>query len=253
MTRLSGIYRIVNKTNGKYYIGSSNDIHKRWQYHKKDLTKGNHHSPYLQRSWNKHGKDNFDFLIVETNIPESELLIVEQKYIDASKENECYNVSRIAGKVEISDKLKGNKNGVGHVVTEEMKQKICDAQKGKKCPQKGNNKRGKKFSLEHRQKLSESHKGHIPTEETRQKHRERMTGSNNHNYGKKFNDEYRKKLSEAAKHRPSNRIGTYHSEESKRKMSEAAKRRKKRTMEVVSTVLPQYDLTTTTPKINLQC
>jgi len=29
-TKISGIYKIVNKVNGKYYVGSSNDIERRW-------------------------------------------------------------------------------------------------------------------------------------------------------------------------------------------------------------------------------
>ena len=106
---------------------------------------------------------------------------------------------------KIRDKLMGNKNGIGHVVTDEMKRKISEAQIGKLCPQKGNGKRGKPFSDEHKGKLKEARKHQICSEVTRQKFRERMTGSNNPNFGKRFTNEHRKKLSDAAKNR--NKLG----------------------------------------------
>jgi group I intron endonuclease len=189
MKRVSGIYKIINKTDGKYYVGSSHDIYKRWRYHREDLTKGNHHSPYLQRAWNKYGSDNFDFVIIELNIIEENLLKEEQKYLDNSNKNICYNTSMIAGKVEmtnevrkkISDKLMGNKNGIGHEVNEEMRKRISDAQKGKSCPSRGGWK-GKKFSDEHKRKLKEARQHQIISESTREKFRQRMIGNT---YGKK--------------------------------------------------------------------
>src|SRR3989304_1436717 len=63
--KISGIYKIINKTNGKYYVGSSNDIIGRWFTHKSQLNRNNHCNPHLQRAWNKYGKDNFEFIIVE--------------------------------------------------------------------------------------------------------------------------------------------------------------------------------------------
>ncbi len=167
-TKVSGIYKIVNKTNGKYYIGSSNNIHKRWEYHKQDLTKRKHHSPYLQRAWNKYGKDNFDFIIVLPNVSENDLLNEEQKYLDNVNKLECYNTSMIAGKVEmtnevrqkIKEKLMGNKNGVGRIFSEETRKKISQSQKGKKCPNRTGMK-GKVFSEEHRRKLSEARQRQI--------------------------------------------------------------------------------------------
>jgi len=211
MNKISGIYKIINKTNGKYYVGrAKNIVGRRWREHLIELIKNNHYNYHLQKSWNKYGKENFDFVIVE-EIPSDRLVMTEQKYLDIAKmeKEKCYNTSFIADGVEftnevrkkISDKLMGNKNGMGHEVTEDMRKRISESQRGKKCPQKGNNKAGKKFSDEHKRKLSESHKGHIPTEETKQKLRERMTGSNNHNYGKRFSDEHRLKLSIAAKNR----------------------------------------------------
>lgn len=99
--RISGIYKIINRINGKYYVGSSNDIlgkSGRWQEHRNDLTANRHKNKHLQRAWIKYGENRFNFLIIE-NVIETQLLIIEQKYLDiarSEKEN-CYNTKFIAG------------------------------------------------------------------------------------------------------------------------------------------------------------
>ena len=99
MERLSGIYKIVNKTNGKYYVGSSNNISKRFRDHKRELTFNRHHCIGLQRAWNKYGSNKFDFVIIENILSNDDLLTTEQKHLDnamTDKEN-CYNSSFVAG------------------------------------------------------------------------------------------------------------------------------------------------------------
>lgn len=61
----SGIYCIENIINNKKYIGQSVDVEGRWSKHQNSLSKGNHDNTYLQNSWNKHGKENFKFYILE--------------------------------------------------------------------------------------------------------------------------------------------------------------------------------------------
>lgn len=56
-----GVYKIRNLVNDKVYIGSSIDVSKRWNDHKRLLNKNKHHSTYLQNSWNKYGEEYFDF------------------------------------------------------------------------------------------------------------------------------------------------------------------------------------------------
>jgi len=87
-----GIYRIKNLTNNKCYYGSSKEIEKRWSRHENELNKNKHHNILLQRAWNKYGKSNFIFEVVETCEIE-QLLELEQKYLDSKPE---YNIGLTA-------------------------------------------------------------------------------------------------------------------------------------------------------------
>ena len=61
---MCGVYMIKNKVNGKFYIGSSVDIQKRWINHRVDLRNNKHHSFQLQQDCSEYGQDNFEFLIL---------------------------------------------------------------------------------------------------------------------------------------------------------------------------------------------
>lgn len=66
-----GVYVIRNIKNGKMYVGSTiTSFSKRWQCHKKRLRENRHHSAHLQAAYNKYGKDNLEFQIVEIVSPE---------------------------------------------------------------------------------------------------------------------------------------------------------------------------------------
>lgn len=79
--KICGIYKITNKINGKVYIGQSRDIKNRIRVHKYDFQKNKHHNPHFQKSWNKYGKDNFKFEIIE-ECEENELNKNEQYWIN---------------------------------------------------------------------------------------------------------------------------------------------------------------------------
>lgn len=76
-----GIYKITNKLNGRFYIGSSQNLRKRKKAHFKDLRMGVHSNKFLQRSFIKDGEENFTFEVLEICFKE-ECLIKEQALID---------------------------------------------------------------------------------------------------------------------------------------------------------------------------
>lgn len=61
----SGVYEMVNKQNGKVYVGSSVDIRARIRGHICLLNRGTHHGRHLQAAWNKHGEAAFIFHVLE--------------------------------------------------------------------------------------------------------------------------------------------------------------------------------------------
>lgn len=61
---IGGVYKIVNKTNGHFYVGSSVNLNKRFWRHKNELRKDKHHCLFLQRAWNKYGEENFEFVVL---------------------------------------------------------------------------------------------------------------------------------------------------------------------------------------------
>jgi len=90
----SGVYKIRNIVNGKFYLGSSKEIENRWEGHKQWLRGGYHDNPKLQHAWNKYGEKNFVFEIVE-EIPLKSLLNREQHYLDlweSYKRGKGYNI-----------------------------------------------------------------------------------------------------------------------------------------------------------------
>lgn len=95
----SGVYKITNVKNGKFYIGSAKDIDRRWWEHKNDLKKNKHINPKLQHAWNFYGETNFDFIILE-NADETVLVQREQFYLDMFKpymRDIGYNITPTAG------------------------------------------------------------------------------------------------------------------------------------------------------------
>lgn len=153
------IYCIENKVNGKKYIGMSTDYKRRWKNHNKYLNKGKHHNIYLQRSWNKYGKENFEFKILEDNIKEENLSDREIYWIDYYNtfEGEGYNLT------------KGGEGMLGCEFSEKTKRKISNALIGRA------------FTEEHKRNLIENHPD--------------VSGKNNYFYGKSHTEESKRKMS----------------------------------------------------------
>lgn len=66
-----GIYMILSLIDNKKYIGEAKAIYKRWWQHRMNLKFNRHSNQHLQRAYNKYGKDNFIFHIIEV-IPNSD-------------------------------------------------------------------------------------------------------------------------------------------------------------------------------------
>lgn len=69
MNIVSGIYCIENIVNQKKYIGQSIDVNRRLSAHIRMLKNNNHDNEYLQRAYNKYGKDVFSYYLIKACKP----------------------------------------------------------------------------------------------------------------------------------------------------------------------------------------
>jgi len=79
--RASGIYFIVCKATGKFYVGSAINLHERRRSHWTALRCRTHANKYLQHAWNRHREAHFEFKVVEFVRP-SRLLATEQSCLN---------------------------------------------------------------------------------------------------------------------------------------------------------------------------
>jgi group I intron endonuclease len=79
--QISGIYRVINKINGKSYIGQSVDIYARWIVHKTGF-KRDRGCRRLNSAIKAHGINNFEFEILEITPNDKNILnTLEKKFI----------------------------------------------------------------------------------------------------------------------------------------------------------------------------
>ena len=162
------VYQHINKINGKRYIGiTKQNPESRWG------TDGTNYksSPYFYSAIQKYGWDNFSHEILFNGLTKEEACDKEIEliaYFQTQDKQHGYNIMEggsapvIPEEVRklMSEKMRGNKNGLGHACPEEKKRKISEAQKGRKLTE------------EHKAKLSMAKKGcnHAsPSAETRKK------------------------------------------------------------------------------------
>ncbi len=98
-----GVYKIVNKLNNKIYIGSSEDILRRWSRHKSLLLHNKHTNRHMQNDFNKlksslSESENpidtiLEFSFLEFEDDKKKRDDIEQKYLDQYFDNykNCYN------------------------------------------------------------------------------------------------------------------------------------------------------------------
>lgn len=173
------IYMIVNKINGKTYIGQHKSI-KKWN---DDNYMGS--GKYLKRAQNKYGIENFEKFLIQYCSSKEELNKQEIFWIAEYRNR---------GKAEYNI-AKGGLSGGSGPLSEEAKRKLSEAHKGKSTWN------GKHHSEESKRKMSEAKKGHKCSEETRRKISESNRGKHfvPWNKGKHLSNEIKMKISEGTK------------------------------------------------------
>jgi len=196
----SGIYKIINKINNKFYIGSAVNLTARKQTHFYRLRNNIHENSYLQNSFNKYGEENFYFEVIEIIEDKNKLLIKEQYWIDTlnpCNRNKGYNICTRAGS-RIGTKLsEKHKEILRKPKTEQHKKKISESHKGFKYSEEtkiilSNMRKGRKLSNETKNKISKAHKDKILSEE----HRNNLSKSSK---GRKLSAETKSKISKIHK------------------------------------------------------
>ena len=76
-----GVYIITCLSNNKVYIGSSQNIEKRWKTHKAKLFNKTHRNKHLQNAYQKYGAENITYSILEL-VSKENLIIREQYWMD---------------------------------------------------------------------------------------------------------------------------------------------------------------------------
>jgi group I intron endonuclease len=220
------IYLIVNRANGKRYVGKfafkSKTLQQYFEWNLTRAISGSKAKPYLYNAIRKYGKKAFCIAIIDGALNNMELLAKEREWIrfyHSNDPNVGYNCTGggegIIGfhhsdetKRKIGNANRGNKYWLGKHHTAKTRKKMSDVQKGHKPTRLGAHN-----SEEHNRKISESNEGRHPSDETRAlwskqrkgrpgywkgKHRE-MSESHRRNIGIATkglwkNPEYRKKV-----------------------------------------------------------
>jgi group I intron endonuclease len=184
-----GIYLITNNINKKVYVGSSQDIKRRFYLHKHYLNKGNHTNKHLQNAWNEYGKDSFSFSIIDQIDNIEQLLEKEKAYIleyNSVNREFGYNIcedtmapmagrkhTEISKQKMIKSKLGDSNNFYGKHHTDETKAMLREHMKGRKlekshkekvlksCYQSGEHNINAKFTIDTVKEIRKEYQGYV--------------------------------------------------------------------------------------------
>jgi group I intron endonuclease len=167
-----GIYRILNIVTGDFYLGQTIGLSSRRKSHFSKLKMGKHRNRYLQKAYDKYGKESFIFEILLYCEP-LELIRYEQELVDRLKPEynictECVNsrkgvTTSDETKHRISEAKKGKQTWLGKHHSSEAKLKMSAWQIGRKLPKETLEKlskirMGSKHSDETKEKMSKARK-----------------------------------------------------------------------------------------------
>lgn len=164
--KISGIYAIRNKINGKVWVGQAKNISNRWNTHRYAFRKGKN-SPRFQHAWNKYGEENFEYSVLEECECKKDVLCEREQYwIDFYKSCDDrfgYNIASIANSSLGTKRTEEQRKRIGAAqigkrVSEETKEKMRKAHLGQFAGEKNPN-YGKKASLATKEKMRKAHSG----------------------------------------------------------------------------------------------
>ena len=160
--KLAGIYKFVNRANGKIYIGEAKNLKRRMNYYNCQIDEPRP----ITRAFKKYGFDAFDYYVMESfpiGTPKRILLDREEFWINFYQTldqkigyNICPRGTDGTGRIcKESTKLKISKGNTGKKRSEDVKTKLSKMRKGERHWQYG--KSGPETSFWGK-KLSDSHK-----------------------------------------------------------------------------------------------
>ena len=162
------IYKIINKKNGHFYIGSTLNWEKRKHSHLYSLRNNRHHCIHLQKAFKQYGEECFEFLMLKeyTIETEKEIRELEERYISF-----CWN----SGLLYNCSKTAGGGDNITTLPKEQYEElRIRKSESSKKMWEQ-------------------------MTEEQRKERSNNLMGEKNPNYNNRWNEQQRKHMSEYRK------------------------------------------------------
>ena len=177
---MNEVYLITNRVNGKRYVGiTCRGYQERFKEHIHEALNGS--TTILHNAIRKYGVDNFDLILLESDVPDELIGKREQHYIA------LYNTFYSSGIGYNMTEGGGGMSGYKH--TEDAKNKISESLQGHQFPQSRNKKiqeamTGREYKPEWRAALSQARLG-------------RFTKEENPFYGKHHSEKTKQRVSDA--------------------------------------------------------